>query len=59
MQGYLAWGSDGPTNPTNLDDGFRGTRQGAIYESGLDNSPMYDGAATTRSRTCWSLPTWA
>lgn len=44
-QGYLAWGNDGPTNPTNLDDHFRGTGAGTIYESGLDNSPMYDGAA--------------
>jgi hypothetical protein len=42
--GYLAWGSDGDTKPANLDDHSRGTRQGAIYESGLDNSPMYDGA---------------
>ncbi len=26
-----------------LDDRSRGTWQGAVYESGLDNSPMYDG----------------
>lgn len=45
IQGYLAWGSDGNTTPTNLDDHSIGTRQGAIYESGLDNSPMYDTAA--------------
>jgi hypothetical protein len=44
IQGYLAWGDDGKTDLTDLDDGFRETRQGAIYESGLDNSPMYDGA---------------
>jgi hypothetical protein len=44
IQGYLAWGSDGDTQPANLDDHSRGTRQGAIYESGLDNSPMYDAA---------------
>jgi len=43
-QGYLAWGNDGPTEPTNLDDSFRQTGAGTIYESGLDNSPMYDGA---------------
>jgi putative isomerase len=42
IQGYLAWGSDGPNEPANLDDGSRGTREGAILESGLDNSPMYD-----------------
>jgi neutral trehalase len=28
----------------NLDDTARGTRAGAILESGLDNSPMYDDA---------------
>jgi hypothetical protein len=42
IQGYLAWGSDGQNQPANLDDDSRGTRQGAILESGLDNSPMYD-----------------
>ena len=41
-QGYLAWGSDGDNKPGNLDDNTRGTRAGAILESGLDNSPMYD-----------------
>ncbi len=44
IQGYLAWGSDGDNQPANLDDGSRGTRAGAILESGLDNSPMYDAA---------------
>jgi len=43
-QGYLAWGSNGDTDRTNPEDRSRGTRQGAIFESGLDNSPMYDGA---------------
>ena len=43
MQGYLAWGSDPDNQPVNLDDSSRGTWQGAIFESGLDNSPMYDG----------------
>ncbi|MGD0630339.1 MAG: trehalase family glycosidase [Terracidiphilus sp.] len=42
IQGYLAWGSDGDNLPENLDDDSRGTRAGAILESGLDNSPMYD-----------------
>jgi len=42
LDGYLAWGSDGEYPPGNLDDGSRGTRLGAILESGLDNSPMYD-----------------
>lgn len=44
FHGYLAWGSDGENQPANLDDNTRGTRAGAILESGLDNSPMYDGA---------------
>lgn len=43
IQGYLAWGSDPENPPVNLDDTSRGTHQGAEYESGLDNSPMYDG----------------
>lgn len=44
VDGYLAWGSDGENQPANLDDDSRGTRAGAILESGLDNSPMYDSA---------------
>jgi putative isomerase len=44
IQGYLTWGSDGKNAPENLDDTSRGTRAGAILESGLDNSPMYDDA---------------
>lgn len=44
IQGHLAWGSDGENQPENLDDHTRGTRAGAILESGLDNSPMYDDA---------------
>jgi hypothetical protein len=44
MDGYLVWGSDGDNQPANLDDSTRGTRTGAILESGLDNSPMYDSA---------------
>ncbi|MGC2635840.1 MAG: trehalase family glycosidase [Acidobacteriaceae bacterium] len=48
--GYLTWGSDGENEPANLDDGTVGTRQGAILESGLDNSPMYDGATYDKTR---------
>jgi putative isomerase len=44
LDGYLTWGSDGENPPGNLDDVTRGTRAGAILESGLDNSPMYDDA---------------
>lgn len=43
IQGYLAWGSDAENPPRNPDDDSVGTWQGAIFESGLDNSPMYDG----------------
>jgi hypothetical protein len=50
IQGYLTWGSDGQNEPANLDDNSRGTRSGAILESGLDNSPMYDDA-TYNSQT--------
>lgn len=42
IDGYLTWGSDGENRPANLDDKSSGTRTGAILESGLDNSPMYD-----------------
>lgn len=44
MQGYLVWGSDGDTRPTNVGDRTSGKQVGAVLESGLDNSPMYDGA---------------
>jgi Mannosylglycerate hydrolase MGH1-like glycoside hydrolase domain len=42
IDGYLTWGSDGENRPANVDDSSSGTRTGAILESGLDNSPMYD-----------------
>jgi putative isomerase len=53
IQGYLAWGSDGDNAPADLDDTARGTRAGAILESGLDNSPMYDD--TTYNATTHTL----
>ena len=43
MQGFIVLGSDPGAFPRNPDDKARGTWQGAIYESGMDNSPMYDG----------------
>jgi putative isomerase len=43
--GYLVWGSDPEAKPIDPDDTWRGTREGAILESGLDNSPMYDDAS--------------
>jgi putative isomerase len=42
--GYLVWGTDADNRPLNPDDHAVGTLQGAKYESGLDNSPMYDNA---------------
>ena len=42
--GYLVWGSDAGNRPSNPDDDSVGTLQAAKYESGLDNSPMYDHA---------------
>jgi hypothetical protein len=42
LDGYLVWGSNDNTQPQNPDDGGSGTRAGAILESGMDNSPMYD-----------------
>ncbi len=44
MQGYLVWGSDGQNQPADPEDGDKGKGKGAILESGLDNSPMYDTA---------------
>ena len=46
-EGYLCWGSD-PFEPRNghwLELKQVNDWQGAAYESGLDNSPMYDGMA--------------
>lgn len=43
MQGFIVLGSDVDNQPANPDDGSKGTWQGAVFESGLDNSPMYDG----------------
>ncbi|HMD61486.1 MAG TPA: trehalase family glycosidase [Opitutaceae bacterium] len=42
--GYLVLGTDAGNRPSDPDDKAIGTLQGAKYESGLDNSPMYDGA---------------
>jgi hypothetical protein len=44
QSGYLVLGTDAGNRPVNPDDNSIGTRQGAKYESGLDNSPMYDEA---------------
>jgi putative isomerase len=44
QDGYLGWGSDAENRPRNPDDDSVGTLQAAKFESGLDNSPMYDDA---------------
>lgn len=44
LDGYLVWGSDAENRPLNPDDHSVGTLQAAKFESGLDNSPMYDDA---------------
>ena len=41
---YLVWGTDPGNQPVNPDDHSVGTLQAAKFESGLDNSPMYDDA---------------
>ena len=43
MQGFVVLGSDGANWPARTEDTSPGTWQAALYESGLDNSPMYDG----------------
>jgi putative isomerase len=43
-RGYLVLGSDPGGRPPDPDDPSIGTLQGAKYESGLDNSPIYDDA---------------
>ncbi len=44
QDGYLAWGSTPFESPTgDRRDNIQNEFQGASYESGLDNSPMYDG----------------
>jgi hypothetical protein len=44
LDGYLVLGTDAASALKNPDDPSVGTFQGAKYESGLDNSPMYDDA---------------
>jgi putative isomerase len=43
LGGTITLGSDPENPPGNPDDHSVGAWQGAVYESGLDNSPMYDG----------------
>jgi hypothetical protein len=44
MDGYLTWGSDGDNQPVNRGPYGGGTRQASVYESGMDNSPVYADA---------------
>jgi len=43
LEGIITLGSDPENPPGNPDDHSVGAWQGAVYESGLDNSPMYHG----------------
>jgi hypothetical protein len=43
LEGFITLGSDPENEPVNRGDPSVGTWQGAVFESGLDNSPMYDG----------------
>lgn len=43
VNGYLAWGSNNVPDSLQSPDKEVHTVQGAKWESGLDNSPMYDG----------------
>jgi glycogen debranching enzyme len=44
VDGYLVWGSDPTDENHRRDDPEVDTLQAAKFESGLDNSPMFDGA---------------
>jgi len=44
LKGFIVLGSNPEAPPPNPDDKARGGWQAAIYESGMDNSPMYDGS---------------
>ena len=52
IEGYLCWGSD-PYDSNNMPDWLTkeiGKKQAAKWESGLDNSPMYDDAVFDSSK---------
>jgi len=55
--GLLAWGSDPYEPVTGVGLEFNGVadRQGAAYESGLDNSPMYDDTPYDEESHCLML----
>jgi putative isomerase len=55
IQGYLAWGSTPFDAPWSQADPTVNTVQGARFESGLDNSPMYDDAPYDSSRHVMEL----
>ncbi len=55
IQGYLAWGSTPNDAFWERRDGSVNTLQGARFESGLDNSPMYDDVPYDSSRHVMEL----
>lgn len=56
-EGLFAWGSDDyeQTNERLSEDKHAHTHQGAAYESGLDNSPMYDNVPFNEERNMLDL----
>lgn len=50
-QGYMAWGSYFVKDGKDYSEGL----QGAMYESGLDNSPMYDGVPMNEEKHVMQL----
>ncbi len=52
-EGYLSWGSDSLPPPYN--DDASNNWQGAAYESGLDNSPMFDKVPFNKSKHVMEL----
>lgn len=51
--GYLSWGSNPVTDPKYAFES--NNLQAAMYESGLDNSPMYDGVPFNKSKHVMEL----
>ncbi|MCR5041977.1 MAG: hypothetical protein K6C36_07780 [Clostridia bacterium] len=58
--GAMCWGSDDYISQSGMKNETTdvGNLQGAKYESGLDNSPMYDGAVLTPRRAICFWRTW-
>jgi len=53
VNGYLAWGSNNVSDTLSTSEKFN--MQAAMYESGLDNSPMYDSIPFNKNTSCMDL----